>query len=171
MKRLFYVIDSLDEAESISDEVHSLGIEDDQFYVVARDAKGIESHHLHGSQSLDDTEIIAAKKRSNWLAIAAAIVAGAGLSFLFSTTLMGILSFVVLCGAIFLLFKFITSTTCDSFDEYFKSVLNEHLDNGDAILVIDTKGDQAHKVEAQLKQHPKANFIADSSNIHSPIPH
>ena len=171
MKRLFYVIDNLDEAESISDEVHSLGIQDDQFYVVARDAEGIEAHHLHGSQRLEDTEIIAAQKRSNWLAIIAAVVAGAGLSFLFNTTVVGILSFIALCGAIFLIFKFITSTACNSFDQYFKNLLNEHLDNGDAILVIDTKGDQTNKVQTQLQQHPKASFIADSTNIHSPIPH
>ncbi|MBQ4851378.1 hypothetical protein [Pseudoalteromonas sp. MMG012] len=170
MKRLFYATNNLDDAESISDEVHKLGIDDHHFYVLSRDDSGIKSHHLHGSSNIDKTDIIAAKKRAKIMSfgVSAIIVAIIALSTntLNSQLLWAI--FAAICA--YVVINFILLITGGSFDGYFKSVINERLDSGEVIIIIDVEKAQSKKVEQQLDAHAQAQFLADSSNLASPIP-
>ncbi|MEO0443693.1 MAG: hypothetical protein AAFZ92_08145 [Pseudomonadota bacterium] len=170
MKRLYYATNNLDDAEAISDEVHSLGIDDHHFFVLSRDENGINTHHLHGGKSLENTEILAAKKRANFFALLAVVLFGSSIGFAIDAIGKNIFFLAIACCAIFAIAKFIAFIACKSFDEYFKGVFDDHLDNGEVIVVIDVKRSQFNKVESQLSKHPAASFIADSSNIASPIP-
>lgn len=170
MKRLFYSTDSLDDAEMISDEVHQLGIDDHHFYVLSRDESGIKTHHLHGSTQIEKTQILSARKRAFLLAGATAL---ALLTFMYFFTdltnkfLLQALAASIIGGFVVM---FIVKLAGKSFDEYFQLLVNEHLDAGDVIIIIDVERSQTHKVETQLEGHPKAQFLADSSNLASPIP-
>lgn len=170
MKRLFYATNDLDDAESISDEVHALGIDDHHFFVLSRDEKGIKTHHLHGARSIENTHILAAERRANWFALLALVLVGGGIAL--SVDLIGENTFLmVLIGcAVFGVAKFLASVAGSSFNEYIKGVFNTHLNKGEVIVIIDVDSHQADKVEKQMRQHPAASFLADSSNIASPIP-
>ncbi len=170
MKRLFYATKNLDDAESISDEVHQLGIDDHHFYVVARDASGIQTHHLHGSRGLEETSILAAKKRASFFGMIAMMLFGSSISLAIDAIGQNIFYVLMTFGIIFLIARFLASIACASFDEYFLGVFDDHMDNGEAIIVIDVERSQAKFVEEQLEKHPLASFIADSSNVASPIP-
>jgi hypothetical protein len=170
MKRLFYATNNLDDAESISDEVHKLGIDDHHFYVLSRDESGINSHHLHGSSNIDKTDIIAAKKRAKMMTsgVLAIIIAAVALSTsIFNNQLLW-----AIFAAIFayVIINFILIITGGSFDGYFKTLINERLDCGEVIIIIDVKKSQSKKVELQLETHSHVQFLADSSNLASPIP-
>jgi hypothetical protein len=170
MKRLFYATRTLEDAESISEEVHSLGIDDNHFYVFSDDEKGIETHHLHASRTIENTEILSAKKRAPFLALIPTTIIGLacwlGVDF-FSQNIALLL---LLCTGIFFIARFLANIACRSFDQYFTDVFKDHLNKGEAIIVIDVDAQRAPTVERQLNKHPLASFLADSSNIASPIP-
>ncbi|KZN55851.1 hypothetical protein [Pseudoalteromonas luteoviolacea] len=170
MKRLFYCTDSLDDAEKISDEVHELGIDDHHFYVLSRDENGIKTHHLHGSTQIEKTQILSARKRALILAGGTALLI---LTFLYFFTevmnkfLLQAIGASIVIGFIVMV---VVRLAGKSFDEYFQILVNEHLDAGDVIIIIDVAKSQTHVVESKLEDHPKAQFLADSSNLASPIP-
>lgn len=170
MKRLFYSTNNLDDAELISDEVHKQGVDDKHFFVLSRDDKGILSHKLHGAHGLENTEILASKKRVGVFAILVfALVAVIGLMAI-DITVKNLLLLALVCAIAGAIAVVVSSMACASFDAYFKGVFDEHLDNGEAIVIIDVTHDQSSKVVEQLKTHPAATFIAESSNLDSPIP-
>lgn len=170
MKRLFYVTNDLDDAESISDEVHQAGIDDHHFYVLSRDEKGIKTHHLHGSKQFEKTKIISAKKRT-WLFIVGLIAACLFSLPVFTQAFSAIntvaLAMVLSVGILVLIgVRFMAG----SFDNYFMAMFNERLDAGEVVIIIDVSKQQASEVEHLMDNHPKAQFIADSSNLSSPLP-
>ena len=170
MKRLFYATQTLEDAESISEEVHSLGVDDDHFYVFSDDEKAIKSPNLHASKTIEKTEILSARKRAPFLAMIPTVILG--LAFWLGVDYFGqnIGLLVLFCTGIFFVSKFLANIACRSFDQYFTDVFKDHLKNGEAIIVIDVDAQRAPTVEKQLKKHPLASFLADSSNISSPIP-
>ncbi|PCJ30052.1 MAG: hypothetical protein COA90_10525 [Gammaproteobacteria bacterium] len=170
MKRLFYATKSLDDAELISQEVHSLGIDDHHFFVFSRDENGISTHHLHGAQSIDKTDIIAAKKRSTYIAIFAFCVVLLTLLFVFDAIGVSTYGVVIVSCMAFVLVKVLATAAGGSWDEYFKGVFNKHLDAGEVIIVIDVSRKQASRIAEQLSKHPAADFLSDTFNFSSPIP-
>ena len=170
MKRLFYITNDLDDAEQISNEVHNNGIDDHHFYVLSRDSEGIKTHHLHGSPQLDKTSIISASKRANLLSALLLILIVLGLNIFTdifnSLSHIPILLIVLVVSCSLLLLKM----TGGSFDSYFTDLFEQHLDAGEVVIVIDVSKKQISEVENIMNSHPKAKFIADSSNLASPIP-
>jgi len=170
MKRLFYITNDLDDAELISNEVHSHGIDDHHFYVLSRDSEGIKTHHLHGSPQLDKTNIISASKRSNLITFVILILIISGLSIFTDVfanlTHIPVLIILLVVSCSLLLLKM----TGGSFDNYFTTLFEQHLDAGEVIIIIDVSKGLVSKIESILENHPKAKFIADSSNLSSPIP-
>ena len=170
MKRLFYVTNNLDDAELISDEVHQQGIDDHHFYVLSRDEKGIKTHHLHGSPRLDKTKILSAGQRAGLFSSVIVALAVFGLLLftdIFAQFIVMPAIAIVLLGLVALI---ILKMTAGSFDSYFMGLFNERLDSGEVVIVIDVAKEQSSQIEKIIDAHPKAKFIADSSNFSSPIP-
>ncbi|MBQ4812807.1 hypothetical protein J8M20_15720 [Pseudoalteromonas luteoviolacea] len=170
MKRLFYSTDSLDDAEKISDEVHELGIDDHHFYVLSRDEDGIKTHHLHGSTQIEKTQILSARKRAILLAGGATLLLFSVLFFFTEAVDKFLLQAIGASIVVGFIVMVVVRLAGKSFDEYFQILVDEHLDAGDVIIIIDVAKSQTHIVETQLEDHPKAQFLADSSNLASPIP-
>ena len=57
MKRLFYLVDAIDNVESISDDLHRDGVSNWRFHVVSKDEAGLYSHHIHTASVLDRTDL------------------------------------------------------------------------------------------------------------------
>jgi hypothetical protein len=85
-------------------------------------------------------------------------------------TMQNLLWLALVCSVAFAAAKMLASIVCASFDSYFKDTFDRHLDNGEVIVIIDVTHDQSPKIMSQLKQHSAVSFIAESSNIVSPIP-
>ncbi len=170
MKRLYYFTKDLDDAEDISNEVHESGIDDHHFYVLSRDDNGLKTHHLHGGNSLEQTEIVSGSQKA---LIGGSIAAGILIIFLtVFTDLFASSTFIpfALVCIIAIATVVIVKMTGGSFDNYFMGVFNQHLDDGEVIIVVDVDRKHAHLIENILNNHPKAEFMADCSSIGSPIP-
>lgn len=170
MKRLFFVTKDLDDAEEISDEVHAAGIDDHHFYVISRDANGLKTHHLHGSPRLEKTHIIAAGERSALLLIVPVLLATAVYFFSDFFTLLDTHPLLIIAFIAVPLLIWFFSKMANSFDSYFLQIFRQRLDDGEVVIIIDVEKSQLQKVETIMNNHPKAQFIADSSNLGSPIP-
>jgi len=57
MKRLFYLVDSIDSLEYISEDLHERGITDWRFHIVSKDEAGLYTHRLHSASVLDRTDL------------------------------------------------------------------------------------------------------------------
>ncbi len=57
MKRLFYLVDSIDSVESISEDLHEQGITDWRFHIFSKDEAGLYTHRLHSASVLDKTDL------------------------------------------------------------------------------------------------------------------
>jgi hypothetical protein len=170
MRRLFYATNNLDDAEAISDEVHKMGIDDHHFYILSRDENGIKSHHLHGSSNIDKTDIINAKKRANLMSAGFFVVIITLLAMSTEMFNTEIIWAVVALFCAYIIVNFLLLVTGSSFDGYFKSMFNERLDSGEVIIIIDVEKKNSRIIEDQLSKHSQAKFLADSSNLASPIP-
>jgi len=170
MKRLFYVTNDLDDAESISNEVHAVGIDDHHFYVISRDADGIKTHHLHGSARLEKTHLIAAGERTTFIlllfcASLCALYLFTDLFSFFDTIPVLLITLLLVSGLIWVLAKM-----ANSFDSYFLQMFRQRLNDGEVVIIIDVAKAQSNNVELIMRTHSKALFIADSSNLGAPIP-
>jgi len=47
MKRLYYLTNSIDSAEKISDDLHLKGVTDWNFHIMSKNKENLDSHHLH----------------------------------------------------------------------------------------------------------------------------
>lgn len=169
MKRLFYTTDNLNEAKTISDEIHDIGIDDHHFYVVSRDEQGLNQNHLHGAKTVDQAHVLDTKTRANYFGVVAMALVIVGMLMAFELTLVN-LAIMIVAGVITYGFiKFASSTIGNSFDDYFKGVLDDHLDNGEAVVVIDVNHNQAKSVAECFKKHPNAHLIGEGSSIAVPM--
>ncbi|EON93724.1 hypothetical protein MARLIPOL_02335 [Marinobacter lipolyticus SM19] len=57
MKRLFYLVDSIDSVQNISDDLHQRGVTDWRFHIVSKDEAGLYTHRLHSASVLDKTDL------------------------------------------------------------------------------------------------------------------
>jgi hypothetical protein len=171
MKRLFYATKTLADAHSISNEVHNVGIDDDHFYVVCRNGEDIKARKLHGSSSFEGTQLLAGKKRASFFAALLTTLVACMACTLMTFTTQNVITLAIVCALLFTVATFIATVAGNAFDVYFRGVFDDHLDAGESILIIDVAHDQADTVVDTLARHKLATFIADSSNIGSPIPH
>ncbi|NRA22605.1 MAG: PrgI family protein [Oceanospirillaceae bacterium] len=170
MRRLFYVTNDLDDAEEISDEVHAAGIDDHHFYVISRDANGLKTHHLHGSPRLEKTHIIAAGERSAIMFIVPCVIAVLLYFFTDIFTVFDTQPLLIIAVVLLFFLIWIFSKMAKSFDSYFLQMFRQRLNDGEVVIIIDVAKDQSQQIEAIMNTHAKAHFIADSSNLGSPIP-
>ncbi len=58
MRRLYYLAEDLETTESISARLHAAGITDWNFHVLAKDATGLYTHHIHSALAHHQKDII-----------------------------------------------------------------------------------------------------------------
>lgn len=169
MKRLFYTTDDLNEAKTISDEIHDIGIDDDHFYVVSRDEEGLDQNHLHGAKTLDQAHVLDTKTRAHYFGMAAMVLAIIVMIVAFDLSLVNLVLTAAVGAIVYGLIKFLSQKVGNFFDAYLKGVLDDHLDNGEAVVVIDVNKKQAKRVSECLKKHPGAHLILEGSSMAVPM--
>ena len=58
MKCLYYLAPSLDSTQRISDDLHSLGLDDWFLHVVTKDEAGLEREHIHSSNYFETLDLL-----------------------------------------------------------------------------------------------------------------
>lgn len=58
MKRIYYLLDNLEDTETISKALHENGIADWQFHVMAKNEEGLFRHHLHRANFFQKRDVV-----------------------------------------------------------------------------------------------------------------
>lgn len=58
MKRLYYLTQNIDSADSISSDLHTRGVNDWRFHIISKNESGLYNHHLHSANVFYRTDII-----------------------------------------------------------------------------------------------------------------
>ena len=90
MRRLFYVAESVDDAEAVSEAILKQGIKRSRVHVLAKDEAGLYSHKVHSATPLQQLDIVHTGMRYAVLGLIVGLLLGMGLVSL------GILGFIEL---------------------------------------------------------------------------
>ena len=159
MKRLYYLTDSIESAESVADELHQKGVPDRRFHVLAKNKKALIEHHLHRANLfLHERDGIRMAERGAIIAMIAAMVAVfAALVITPDVTLqirMIILaSMLVLCGVI-VAFGIGLGIIYGFFFENSKiSRFHNQIEAGKYLLMVDARNEEVDKIKNVMAAH------------------
>lgn len=76
MKRLYYVIENINDAEKVSETLHQAGISDWNFHVLCQQAEDaeLEVHHIHGASLLHQLDILHSGEQGLLIGVAGGVL-------------------------------------------------------------------------------------------------
>ena len=169
MKRLFYLVDRIDNVENISEDLHSHGITDWRFHILSRDTAGVFTRKLHGASILDKTDIVRWVERGALIGggIAVAIMVLGMVSGLFSlpgSAWLALVAFGVFAGGGIAGFGGITA------ENYRIRPFHDALERGDHLVMVDVYDkDEAEMKRLMEKNHPEARLQGEDSAFNNPF--
>ncbi|OUS26898.1 hypothetical protein A9Q99_16925 [Gammaproteobacteria bacterium 45_16_T64] len=167
MRRIYYLLDDIDEADLISDTLHDNGIADWQFHVLAKDEEGLYRHHLHRANILQKRDVVHSGERG------ALIGGGVGLylsmfilpwSISSTTLLLSVLVALTTVGIV------IGGLLGNSHENYKISRFHDDLEEGKLLIMLDVKKDQHALVLSHMKhEFPDLESAGDDSVFSNPF--
>lgn len=169
MKRLFYLVDSIDSVQGISDDLHERGISNWRFHIVSKDEAGLYTHRLHSASVLDRTDLPRFVERG--------VMIGALFAVFFVTPLalwggldwpvsayMAMAAFAVLAGGWLGGFGGIGT------ENYRIRRFHSDIEAGRYLVMVDVpKAHAAQMKELMALNHPEAELQAEGSSFNNPL--
>ena len=149
MKRLYYLTESIDAAEKLSDRLHDEGITDWNFHVLGKDKANIVKHHLHSTTPLQELDIVRSGERGILVGLVVGVFFVAILS-LFTTFGEG-LHWLWLLAAVMLFAFFgawLGGLVGVSTENYKIKQFHKYIEEGEYLMLIDVDGMQKPLVES-----------------------
>jgi len=151
MKRLYYLTDSIDAAERLSDCLHQEGITDWNFHVLGKDKANIVRHNLHSTTPIQELDIIRSGERGILIGFTVGILLtcyvalftsfGANLNWFGQTA--GVLLFACF-GA------WVGGMVGVSSENYKIRRFHKDIERGSYLLLVDVSRDQKSQVETMV---------------------
>lgn len=172
MKRLYYLTQSMESTQSISDDLHNSGVTDWNFHVLSKqNESGLYRRHIHSANLTHKSDIVHSAER------------GAIIGFVFGILLAWFLSnvpvfgipisgsapyFVILFGLMFggWFGGFLGIQT----ENYKIKRFHDQLEIGRYLIMIDVEVGQEQLVrDIMNSKHPEARYYTDGSSVITPF--
>lgn len=169
MKRLYFITQSLDSAEAISEDVHKMGVKNWNFHVMSRNEAGLYKRHIHSSNIYHDNNVLRQAERGGLIGalLGAVLVVISQLTPAIELNLlatMGLIFFLMFTGSWFGGFIGIHQ------ENYKVSKFHDALDLGKFLVMIDVKADNMHLVEDMMvEKHSEAQHGGVGSTLILPF--
>ena len=169
MKRLYFITDTLDSTESISNDIHKLGITDYNFHVMSRNEAGLYKRHIHSSNIYHDNNIVRQAERGGLfgallgaLTIVISIFAfGFEINFLAT---LGLIGFLMFSGSWLGGFVGIHQ------ENYKIEKFHDSIEQGKYLVMVDVTPDRMHLVEdMMITRHAEARHGGVGSTMILPF--
>ena len=149
MKRIYYLLDDINEAHLISDTLHENGIEDWQFHVLAKDDTEIQQHHLHKANVFQKSDLVHSGEQGALVGLAA----GFYLAIFVSPWSALSISFLLYALLALTAAGLIVGTVWGNFHENYKIFhFHNDIEDGKLLVMLDAKKDQ-HSLVKNLMKH------------------
>lgn len=171
MKRLYYLTDSIDSAEGISNDLHQAGVTDWNFHVLSKDEAGLYKRHIHSANYLQKLDIVRNGERGALIGFAAAVLVTWYVVSAepFGSQLNGLV-YVAIFGIFTLFGAWMGGLVGLSCENQKIAQYHEEIEAGKFLIMIDVKVEQEEQVRAVMaKRHPEAQFKRVGSTFINPF--
>ncbi|MDX1458676.1 MAG: hypothetical protein R3276_13890 [Marinobacter sp.] len=169
MKRLFYLVDKIDDVQDISDDLHARGITDWRFHIVSKDEAGLYTHRLHRASVLDRTDLVRYVERGMLIGLVI------GLSFILPAALYGGVEWPTLAWLALGAFAVMAGGWLGGFggisaENYRIRKFHNSIEAGKYLVMVDVPRKYAAEIEQEmLENHPEAVLGGEGSSINNPF--
>ncbi|UDL06436.1 hypothetical protein [Marinobacter sp. CA1] len=169
MKRLFYVVDRIDDVQDISDDLHARGIRDSRFHIVSRDEAGLYTHRLHRASILDRTDLARFVERGMLIGLVLA------LSFILPAMLWSGIQWPTLAWVALAAFAVMAGGWLGGFggissENYRIRRFHGEIEAGKYLVMVDVPRKFAVEIEQEmLENHPEAVLKGEGSSVNNPF--
>ncbi len=171
MKRLYFLTRNIESVETISNDIHDIGITDWNFHVLSKNEKGLYKRHIQSANILQKTDVIRSLERG----VLRGAVIGAGLVLIlsllpihgstlaFSTLVSLFLASIILGGW--------QGNLSGYQNENFKIKPFHHkIEQGYYLIMIDVPASQVTRIKSLMQnKHPDGLFCDQDSTITLPF--
>jgi len=167
MTRIYYLLNTLNEADSLSDMLHQNGIADWQFHVLAKDEDGLYQHHLHRANFLQKRDVVHSGERG-------ALIGGAVGLYLSLFVLPWSISSTALLASImatmFTIGVLVGAVLGNSHENYKIARFHADLEQGRLLIMLDVRKFQYDEVMSLMQQkYPKLKTVGKDSIFSNPF--
>ncbi len=171
MKRLYFLTQQIESADSISNDLHDAGITDWNFHVLSKHEKGLYKRHIHLANLLQKTDFIHSAERG----VLKGIVGGLATALVLSqipihgstpsfSLLLGVLVFGVIVGG------WHGSLLGYQNENYQLKPFHEKIEQGYFLIMVDVSASQASLViKLMQKKHPESTYCRKGSTLTLPF--
>ena len=169
MKRLFYLVDSIDSVDEISDDLHAHGVTDWRFHIISKDEAGLFRHHLHTASVLDRTDLPRFVERGVLIGALAGVLVVGTLSLIVGLNLpmgawIALFAFAVVAGGWLAGFGGIQS------ENYRIRRFHDDIEAGKYLVMVDvSKRDLQEMKRLMGERHPEAALQGEDSSFNNPL--
>lgn len=171
MKCMYYLAPNLVSTHQISDDLHSVGVDDWFLHIISKDEEGLKRDKLHSSNWLETTDLI----RDGFIGANFGFIAGAILAFL----LLHFQPFGPNVPTVAAIFLVIVATLfgawlgglvgIDSENRKLRR-FHDEIEAGKYLILIYARKGQGEKVKAMMtERHPEARHVATDRHFINPF--
>jgi len=171
MKCLYYLAPTLDSTQSISDDLHNVGVKDWFIHVVSKDEAGLKKEHIHSSNYLETLDLL----RSGLIGANVGFiigVIGAGLVMLFKPfgpempgfVYVAIIGFATLFGA-WEGGLYGVATENKKLERF-----HDDIEAGKYLFLIYARSEKEEAIRSMMREkHPESEHVATDKHFISPF--
>lgn len=171
MKRLFYLTESIDSVQSISDDLHENGVTDWRFHIISKDEAGLFNHRLHSASVLDRTDLARFVERGAIIGALAGFSVVAVLALVIGfqwpmSAWIALFAFSVVAGAWLAGFGGITN------ENYRIRRFHDNIEAGEYLVMVDVPAEHQEEMQRLMaRNHPEARLQGEDSSFNHPFAH
>lgn len=160
MQRIYYLTDTLDSAEQISEDLHGAGITDWNFHVLSKDEAGLHRRHIHSANYIHKLDTIRDAERGALIGFACGL---AGIFYLASAQTFGpnpsMMAHFTILLTLTLFGAWTGGLVGTGIENQKIRPYHDLLEAGQHLILIDVKSGGVEQVKALMAaKHPEARF-------------
>lgn len=168
MKRLYYLVPSIDSVQEISDDLHQQGVTDWRFHIISKDEAGLYTRRLHSAGIMDRTDLVRFLDRGAIIGALAGICLVAALMLLQRDlpveAWVAMFIFSIIAGA------WIGGIGGISSENYRTRCFHDAIESGKYLVMVDVPKQHVERtIESMKKNHPDAELQKTGSSFNRPL--